>query len=89
MKRVKDSRDPLNYNGISLMSTMAKLFNAILNDRICSYLDENNLLCEEQNGFRKLRYCLDHRYTMVTVIRNGKEQNVQTFLGFVDFANGI
>ena len=89
LKRGKDSRDPSNYRGISLMSTIAKLFSGILNDRICSYLDENGLLCEEQNGFRKLRSCLDHLYTLITVIRNRKEQNMQTFLCFVDFAKAF
>ena len=48
-----------------------------------------DLLCEEQNGFRKLRSCLDHLYTLVTVIRNRKEQNVRTFLCFVDFAKAF
>ena len=89
LNRGKDSRDPSNYRGISLMSTIAKLFSAILNDRICSYLDENSLLFEEQNGFRKLRSCLDHLYTLITVIRNRKEQNMQTFLCFVDFAKAF
>ena len=89
LKRGKGSRDPSNYRGISLMSTIAKLFSSILNDMICSYLDENDLLCEEQNGYRKLRSCLDHLYTLITVIRNRKEQNMQTFLCFVDFAKAF
>ena len=71
------------------MSTMAKLYSAILNDRICSYSDENYLLCEEQNWFRKLLSCLDHLYAMVNVIRNRKEQNVQTVLCFGDFAKAF
>ena len=71
------------------MSTVAKLFSAILNDRIYAYLDENSLLCEEQNEFRKLRSCLDHMYTLTTIIRNRKEQNLQTFLCFVDFAKAF
>ena len=49
LKHGEDSRDPLNYRGISLMSTIAKLISTVLNDRICSYLDENDLVNEEQN----------------------------------------
>ena len=72
------------------MSTIPKLFSAISNDRICSYLDENGLLFEEQNGLRKLRSCLDHSvYTLITVIRNRKEQNMHTFLCFIDFAEAF
>ena len=79
LKRGKDSRDPTNYRGISLMSTVAKLFSDILNDRVCTYLDENSLLCEEQNGFRKLRSCLDHLYTLTTIIRNRKSKICKRF----------
>ena len=82
LKRGKDSRDPSNYRGISLMSTIAKLFSAILNDRICSYLDENGLLCEEQNGFRKLRSCLDHLYTLITHYANTPMQYTAIFHGY-------
>ena len=33
------------------MSTVAKIFSTILNNRIKSHLDDNGLLCNEQNGF--------------------------------------
>ena len=46
----KDSRIPLNYRGISLLCTSAKLYSSILNKRLISYLEENNSLVDEQNG---------------------------------------
>ncbi|MES9880684.1 MAG: reverse transcriptase family protein [Sedimenticola sp.] len=89
LKKDKDYRDPLGYRAISLMSTITKLLSYILNTRITNFLNVNGLLCDEQNGFRKLRSCLDHIYTLTTIIRNRKLQNKPTFLCFVDFSKAF
>ena len=51
---------PLNYRGISLLSSVAKTYSGILNNRLVKYLNETNFLADEQNGFRKNRSCNDH-----------------------------
>lgn len=56
------------------MSTVAKIFNSILCKRITEYLDTNDLLCEEQNGFRKLRSCIDH---IIHTLYNLTEKKVE------------
>ena len=48
-----DKCEPLNYRGISLLCTSAKIYSSILNSRVMAYLENNNLLVEEQNGFRR------------------------------------
>jgi hypothetical protein len=48
-----DTSNPSNYRGLTISSCVGKLFNCILNNRLCTYLDHNNILCEEQSGFRK------------------------------------
>ena len=47
----KDKRIPLNYRGISLLSVVSKLYLAVINNRFFNYLEDENLLAEEQNGF--------------------------------------
>lgn len=89
LKNGKDYRDPLGYRGISLMSTVAKVFSQIMNERLVRYLENNNLLSEEQNGFRCLRSCLDHIYSLCTILRNRKLMNCDTFLCFVDFSKAF
>ncbi|MES9882132.1 MAG: reverse transcriptase family protein [Sedimenticola sp.] len=89
LKQGKDYRDPMSYRAVSLMSTITKLFSSILNERIVTFMNKNNVLCDEQNGFRKLRSCLDHIYTLTTIIRNRKLQNKQTFIGFIDFSKAF
>ena len=50
-----DRKIPMNYRGISLLSCISKLYSAFLNDRITKYLENNDLLSDEQNGFRANR----------------------------------
>ena len=89
LKKGKDQYDPLNYRSISLMSTVAKTFSQILNNRLMKYLENNKVLSEEQNGFRYLRSCLDHIFSLCTILRNRKLQNLDTYLCFVDFSKAF
>ena len=54
-----DPRTPEQYRGISLLSTISKLFTSIINNRLTRYLEDNNLYADEQNGFRGDRNCID------------------------------
>ena len=67
--KTNDPRVPLNYRGISLLCTCAKLYSSVLNNRIVQFLETNNILAEEQNGFRASRSCLDHIFSLTCLIR--------------------
>lgn len=75
-----DPRIPLNYRGISLQCVTAKIFSSVLNNRLMVYLEDNELLVDEQNGFRRQRSCLDHIFSLNSVIQN----NNSTFVTFID-----
>ncbi|KAL7374830.1 hypothetical protein ABVT39_007749 [Epinephelus coioides] len=79
-----DPRVPLNYRDISLLSTVYKLYSGVLNKRLTDYLEFNNGLVDEQNGFRKERACIDHIF-ISSVIRARLEEGKNTFVCFVDF----
>ena len=81
----KDKRIPLNYRGISLLSVVSKLYSAVLNNRLLGYLEDERLLAEEQNGFRRKRSCEDHVYSACTLIRNRLISKKETFGVFIDF----
>ena len=70
----------MNYRGISLLSVVAKVFSSILNNRLTDYLENNDILVEEQNGFRKNRSYEDHVLTLNSVIQNRNS----TFVTFID-----
>ena len=46
---------PDNYRGIALLQTQYKVLTSLLNKRILKHLEENDLLPEQQYGFRKGR----------------------------------
>ena len=52
-KKKGDTNDPGNYRGISLLSCSGKFFTTIINLRLNNFLNLNNLLLENQTGFRK------------------------------------
>ena len=57
-KKDKDPRDPLNNRCISIICCVAKIYSSIINQRLSKYLEDNDLLVEEQNGFRATRSCI-------------------------------
>ena len=63
-----------------MLSCISKLYSAFLNMRLTKYLDENNLLSDEQNGFRSNRSYEDHVFTLNCIIRN----NPNIFASFID-----
>ena len=79
-----DPRVPLEYRGISLLSTVYKLYSSILNSRLTNCAELHGLLAEEQNGFRKARSCEDHCFALSSVVRNQKALNRSTFVGLID-----
>lgn len=75
-----DHRIPLNYRGISLLSVISNVYSAVLNNRLIAYLEDNELLVDEQNGFRKDRSCEDHAFTLNGLIQNRDS----TFVTLID-----
>ena len=51
------------------------------NDRLISRVEGNNLLCDEQNGFRPGRSCVDHRSTITKI---SKTKNKYALSGCMD-----
>jgi hypothetical protein len=64
-----DDRQPLNYRGITIISVPCKIYCNILNHRLSSWLENNNILCDEQNGFRRGRSCEEHIHSLYTILQ--------------------
>ena len=63
-KNKGDVNDPDNYRGITILSCFGKLFTSVLNNRLNDFLESNNILCEEQAGFRKHYSTVDHIFSL-------------------------
>ena len=63
-----DVHDPKCYRGIALAVSSYKLFCSVLNSRLNDWAEQNGAVVEEQNGFRTNRSCIDHIYSLVSIV---------------------
>ena len=72
-----------NYRGITLTSIAAKIYNALLRNRIEPKID--NILRKNQNGFRRNRSTTSQILTIRRILEGVRAKNLQATLLFVDF----
>lgn len=78
--------EPANYRGITITSTLGKLFNSVLCTRLQNYLEDNNLISNLQIGFEKESGTSDHLFTLKTLIdKYSKKKGQKLYACFVDF----
>ena len=80
-----DMRETLSFRGITLAPSSYKLYCSILNARLSTWLDDRNIIHDEQNGFRPSRSTLDHLSTISNIIEGRKLRRQSTFAAFIDF----
>ncbi|RUM94596.1 MAG: hypothetical protein DSZ28_02380 [Thiothrix sp.] len=74
-----------NYRGISLTSTLSKVFLHIVNDRLQTWAEDKNLIGEEQAGFRKGYATTDNIFVLNSLIQKYLSRHKKLFICFVDF----
>ena len=80
-----DTSDPSNYRGITLLSTLGKLFSRILNNRLTAWADQYEVYIEAQAGFRKGMSTTDNIFVLHGIISNTLNQGGTLYCAFVDF----
>ena len=78
-------KDPLNYRGITLAPVIYKIYCTILNKRLSQLEEQNEILHDAQNGFRKNRSTVDHISSLTSIIETRKLKRKSPFAIFVDF----
>ena len=48
----KSTNELKSYRPIALLNTVGKVFSAVLNERLCKWIERAGVLSEEQNCFR-------------------------------------
>jgi hypothetical protein len=81
-----DARDPLSYSGITLASPcMYKIYFSISNNRLTKWCEDNNSICDKQNGFCKGKCTVDQIQLLTTIVETRKLNRFPTFASFIDF----
>ena len=74
-----------NYRGITLLSCVSKLFTSILNKRLTTFIDDNEILLANQAGFRKSHSTLDHCFVLKSLIDLFLHNKKRLYVAFIDF----
>ena len=76
-----------NYRGITLTSIAAKIYNALLRNRIEPKID--NILRKNQNGFWRNRSTTSQILTIRRILEGVRAKNILATLLFVDFTKAF
>ena len=84
-----DKNEASNYRGITLLSTIGKLFTRILNNRLNDWSEEYNIYVEAQAGFRKGMGTSDNIFVLNNLITHCLNNNNKLYCAFVDFTKAF
>jgi hypothetical protein len=88
-KNKGDIDDVNNYRGITLLSCLGKLFTFVINTRLYNYVTKENILGNEQVGFRPKHSTLDHIFALHVISHFYISQGKQLFCAFVDYSKAF
>ena len=75
-----------NYRPISLTSLLSKTYTNILNKRLTKFVERNNIIPEEQAGFREKYSTVDHIFTLYSMIHKQFSKDRKLYVAFVDYS---
>lgn len=78
-----------NYRGITLLSTLGKLFTRVLNNRLCKWAETNGVYIEAQAGFRGNMGTNDNIFALHGIINHMINNNKQLYCAFIDFSKAF
>ncbi|XP_053405087.1 uncharacterized protein LOC128558872 [Mercenaria mercenaria] len=80
----KDVNDVNNYRGFTLVSCPAKIFTGVLNTRINSWIENNDILSDNQFGFRRNRSTVDAIFVLNAVVQRILSDKGRLYCAFID-----
>ena len=80
---------PSNYRPISLTSHVTKIFERVLRKKLVYHTEDNNLLSNQQHGFRYKRNCLTQLLHHVNDILQSLENDANAYVIYLDFSKAF
>ena len=78
-----------NYRGITLLSTLGKLFTRVLNNRLGEWAEKYGVLIEAQAGFRPGMSTVDNNFVLHGLITHVLNSSKKLYCAFVDFTKAF
>ena len=88
-KKKGDINEISNYRPISLLSIFSKLFEKLVHKRLYSYFDENNIITENQYGFRALHSTSHALINATENLYKSLDNDLHTLGIFIDFSKAF
>ena len=85
LKPNKNAANPDSYRPISLTSTMCKIMERLVTNRLQWFVEKNNLLSNNQSGFRKNRSTIDQILKLHDNILKKLKNKENVLAVFIDF----
>lgn len=82
----KEPTDPHSYRPIALSSTIPKIIEHLIKNRLEWFLEHNSLLARTQYGFRKGRSIADSHAILTTDVQLAFSRNESVVAGFLDIS---
>ena len=73
-----------DYRGITLLSVISKVMEALVYERLVKYIERSNGLLDEQWGFREGRSTIDLIFMVSEILEKRRENKKKTFICFID-----
>ena len=83
-----DKKNPANYRGITLTSTMSKMFTYLLNRRLCNWCEEQSILSEAQFAYKTGYSTIDAVFVLKLLITHANKSS-GVFCAFIDFSKAF
>ena len=80
---------PGSYRPISITSYIGKLLEKIIDQRIRLHCEINDIIDEEQEGFRPTRNTVRYLYKMIAMLDECRKRKFTTFLLCIDFSKAF
>ena len=77
--------DPNNYRGITILSCFGKLFTSVLNNRLCRFIEQFDIIGNEQSGFRKGYSTNDNIFILYGIINILLSNRKRLYCAFLDY----
>lgn len=74
LHKKNDKEDMTNYRPVALISVFSKIFEKIIYESIYTFIIKNDILCEEQKGFRKNKNINMAIFDLLKVIMNNVDK---------------
>ena len=84
-----DKNNVDNYRGITLRSTLGKLFSRLINNRLTAWAETYSVYIEAQAGFREHMCTTDNIFVLHGLITHSSNNNRKLFCSFIDFSNSF